>query len=116
MKKLYKGCAVFVAAALMLSLFCGCYNMLESAEFRAYQRFADQAANGKVFDKEDVVAKLGTPSYFQDKTEGAAYMDAAVGWWAYEEFDATGYPWRLSITFDCNGQVTSAVFKAGVGG
>ena len=116
MKRFLRVGALLLALATMMSFLAGCDNLLQSNKFRSCERVAEQVAKGRDFTKEDVVAAVGKPDYFENKTEGADYMDAEVTWWRYEVPEFSGYPWRLSLNFDRNGNVTSAEFRAAPGG
>ena len=116
MKRRLRICTVFVLLILLLSLFTGCNGWRNSDKFRACEQIAERVEKGRVYSKEDVIEALGRPSYFKNNTEGADYMDAEVTWWGYEESDYTGYGWRLTLTFDSNGNTISATFHAPPGG
>lgn len=116
MKQRLRICALFLALGLLLSMLMGCSDLLQSDKFQSCERVAEQVAKGRDFTKKDIVAAVGKPDYFENKTEGADYMDAKVTWWRYEVPEYSGYPWRLSVEFDSDGNVTNAEFYAAPGG
>lgn len=116
MRHLTRITATILAIVLMATLLTGCSAMLESAEYRSYQAFANQVENGKEFTKDSIIAQLGKPEFYPGKEAGADYMDVTCQEWHYETPDYTGYPWGLDIRFDENGNLLSAEFAAGKGG
>ena len=116
MKQRLHICALFIVLALLLSLFTGCSDLLQSGKFRACERVAEQVATGRDYTKEDVISAVGKPDYFENKLKDADYMDVEVTWWRYETTEFSGYPWRLSVTFDPDGKVIRAEFCAAPGG
>ena len=116
MKQRLRVSALFFTLVLSLSLFTGCNTILQSEEFLACERIAEEVAKGRDYSKEDVVSAVGKPYYFENNTKGTDYMDAEVTWWKYEVYEFSGYPWQLVLTFDPSGQVSSAEFYATPGG
>lgn len=121
MKQSIRLLAAIAVVGMMLLMCTGCAQsirdrLFESDDYRAYKSLAESVAEGGEFDKEDVVHEIGEPRYYDGKQDGVDPMTAEVTSWSYEEFDATGYPWRLVVNFDGDGNVTSAEFYAAPGG
>ena len=115
MKTTKRLCALLLVLGLMMSLFAGC-DLLQSDRFRACDRLNEQVARGRGFTKEEVVAKVGEPPYYDGEQEGVDYMDPQVTKWNYEVAEFSGYHWRLSVYFDSAGNVISSEFYAPPGG
>lgn len=117
MKRLSRICAFLIVLGLLTSVFAGCESLLQSYEYRDYERIARQIEKGRKYTKEKLIDTVGEPNSYKSALDGADYMDSTVTWWRYETTDFfSDVPWGLYLEFDHKGNVSSAEFDVIPGG
>ncbi len=104
--------ALLLALGLLMTLLTGCESLFQPEQYRSYEKLAEQVQDGREFTKAQVEEMIGSPMYYQGKSEGVDYMSDEIAYWKYETTDYSGCPWRFVVCFDLHGYAVSVQFYA----